>query len=78
MFYQRKIFRKLLCKTQIFNPSVLYCQSVKDSADGPNSLAILLLNVTVVLLSLRWHKLANRASVRQETCKQGNWTIKVF
>lgn len=65
-------------KRQIFSPRVLYGHSVKDSADGPNSLALLLLSVTVTLFSLRWNRLANRVSVYPETCKQGNWTIKVL
>lgn len=76
IFYQRKMSRKLMCERQIFSTSLLYCHSVKDSTYGPNSLGILLLNTMALFFSLRWHKLANRASVYQEPCKQGNWTIK--
>lgn len=76
IFYQRKMSRKLMCERQIFSPSLLYCHSVKDSTYDPNSLGILLLNTMALFFSLRRHKLANRASVYQEPCKQGNWTIK--
>lgn len=67
-----------MCKRQIFSPSMLYYHSGKDTDDGPNSLAMLPLNVMVILFSLRWHRLANRASLHQETYKEGNWIIKVL